>query len=325
VKIGLLAIGLGGTAVIALVAWFGARTIGQEVLQAGWAIPLTVALQALLLFLSAIAWRIAAGGAGPRLGRWFRIRWIRESVNSLLPVAQVGGNLVAIRLLVQRGLSGQVAGAAITVDLTLEVLTQFLFTLAGVIVLACISTDRSWAPWLEAGLVLMGLGLAALIVAQRVGLLRLVEWLGLWLQRRFPSMPVQGLKGLHQELLRLEANRRALLQAGGLHLFAWVLGTFETWLALTAMGQRPGFAEAFVIESLGMAGRSAGFAVPAGLGVQEGGFILVCGLFGFGPRTAIALSMLKRARELLIGVPGLLAWQWSEGRRLAARSRPPAV
>lgn len=324
-NLGLPAIGLGGVAVTALVAWFGALAIGQEVLQAGWAIPLTVALQALLLFLSAIAWRIAAGGAAPRLGRWFRIRWIRESVNSLLPVAQIGGNLVAIRLLVQRGLSGQVAGAAITVDLTLEVLTQFLFTLAGVIVLACISTDRSWAPWLEGGLVMMGLGLAAFITAQRAGLLRLVEWLGGRLQRVFPSMPVQGLKGLHEELLRLEANRGALLRAGGLHLFAWVLGTFETWLALTAMGQRPGLAEAFVIESLGMAARSAGFAVPGGLGVQEGGFILVCGLFGLGPHTAIALSMLKRARELLIGVPGLLAWQWSEGRRLFARSRPPAA
>ena len=123
------------------------------------------------------------------------------------------------------------------------------------------------------------------------------------------------------ELLHLQQNRRALLRASALHLSAWALGTGETWLALTAMGHPPGLAEAIVIESLGMAARSAGFAVPGGLGVQEGGFILVCGLFGLDADTAIALSMVKRARELLIGVPGLVAWQWSEGKRLRLRRR----
>jgi putative membrane protein len=324
VKLGLLAIGLGGAALTALVAWFGARAIGHEVLAAGWAIPFTVTWQAGQLFLSALAWRIVAGGGGPRLGRWFRIRWIREAVNSLLPVAQLGGNLVGIRLLVQRGLSGQIAGAATTVDLTLEALTQFLFTLAGVSVLACVSADRTWVPWLEGGLVMMGLGLAGFVVAQRIGLLRLVEYLGKRLQRLIPSLSVQGLTGLHRELLHLQGDHGALLRAGGLHLFTWTLGTAETWLALTAMSQQPSLAAAFVIESLGVAARSAGFAVPAGLGVQEGGFILVGGLFGLGPDTAIALSMVKRVRELLIGVPGLLAWQLSEGKRLFARSRPPA-
>jgi len=64
------------------------------------------------------------------------------------------------------------------------------------------------------------------------------------------------------------------------------------------------------------AARSAGFVVPGALGVQEAGFIVVCDLFGIPPDAAIALSMLKRARELVVGVPGLIAWQWSEGKRL---------
>lgn len=61
-----------------------------------------------------------------------------------------------------------------------------------------------------------------------------------------------------------------------------------------------------------MAVRSAGFAVPGALGVQEGGFILVGGLFGVGPDLALALSMVKRLRELIVGCSGLLLWQWSE-------------
>lgn len=87
------------------------------------------------------------------------------------------------------------------------------------------------------------------------------------------------------------------------------------------MGQHPSIAEAFVIESLVMAARSAGFAVPGALGVQEGGLILVCGLFGVPPDMAIALSMLKRLRELVVGIPGLIAWQLSEGKRLLRKRR----
>src|SRR5271165_1121253 len=91
-KFGLIAIAVGGAVLIGLVAWFGAQSIGKEVLEAGWVIPLTTALQLFQLFLSAAAWRVAVGTPRPKLGRYFRIRWIREGVNSLLPVAQLGGN-----------------------------------------------------------------------------------------------------------------------------------------------------------------------------------------------------------------------------------------
>jgi uncharacterized membrane protein YbhN (UPF0104 family) len=73
-----------------------------------------------------------------------------------------------------------------------------------------------------------------------------------------------------------------------------------------------------------MAARSAGFVVPGALGVQEGGFILVCGLFGIEADTAIALSMVKRLRELAIGLPGLVSWQVSEGKRLVQRRQRAA-
>jgi uncharacterized membrane protein YbhN (UPF0104 family) len=85
------------------------------------------------------------------------------------------------------------------------------------------------------------------------------------------------------------------------------------------MGAPVSLAQALVIESLGMAARSAGFVVPGALGVQEAGFILVCELFQIPADTAIALSMVKRVRELAVGLPGLVAWQWSEGKRLARR------
>ena len=328
-KFAFAAVALGGAVVIGLVSWFGVRSIGHEVLEAGWVIPITTALLFLQLYLSAAAWRITVGEPRPRLGRYFRIRWVREAVNSLLPVAQLGGNLVGIRMLVQRGVAGPVAAAGTTLDLTIEAVTQFLFTLAGFAVLIGAGTGAGpgagtsrpgAAPWVIWSMSVMGCGLLGFILAQRAGLLRLIEWLAARLTRLFPGLSVESVRGLHRELMRLHQDRTALAKATGLHLLAWVLGVIETWLALFAMGHLPSLSEAFVIESLGMAARSAGFAVPGALGVQEAGFIVVCELFGLGPDIAIALSMVKRARELLVGIPGLIVWQFAEGKRILTRS-----
>jgi hypothetical protein len=80
-----------------------------------------------------------------------------------------------------------------------------------------------------------------------------------------------------------------------------------------------GFATVLVIESLLYAARSVAFAVPNAVGVQEGAYILLGASFGLTPETALALSLLKRARDLTIGLPALAAWQLLESGRLWRR------
>jgi hypothetical protein len=81
------------------------------------------------------------------------------------------------------------------------------------------------------------------------------------------------------------------------------------------MGAPLGFGAVLVVESLLYAIRSVAFAVPNALGVQEGAYILLGGMFGVGPEVALALSILKRARDLALGLPALLSWQAAEGGR----------
>lgn len=323
-RFGVIAVAAGGAVVIGLVAFFGARAIGADVLRAGWAVPLTASLLFVQLWVSSVAWRISVGSSVPALSRWFLIRWIREAVNSLLPVAQLGGNILGIRLLMQRGVPGPLAGAGTTLDLTIEAVTQAFFTIAGFAALALTSPDQGWMDWVSGALVLLVLGVVGFIAAQRAGLMRLIEGAARLLRRVFPGLPIEAVEGLHAELMRLQGKPGALAAASSIHLAAWLAGTLETWLALWAMGVQVGgspvgWEAAFVIESLGQAARSAGFAVPGALGVQEAGLVLIGGLFGLTAEEAIALSMVKRARELLVGLPGLVAWQALEGRRLLRR------
>ena len=108
-----------------------------------------------------------------------------------------------------------------------------------------------------------------------------------------------------------------MLAACAIHLAAWLLNGVETWLTLRMTGVALGLAEGLVIDSLLYGMRSVAFIVPSALGVQEGGLILLCGLFGVGADAALALSLIKRARDVTIGVPILLAWQGLEGRRVS--------
>jgi uncharacterized membrane protein YbhN (UPF0104 family) len=119
---------------------------------------------------------------------------------------------------------------------------------------------------------------------------------------------------------QIDQSIKAIWRRGGVvfrYLFLWqTLQNFATsleiWLALYFLGARVTLTEAFVIESLIQAVSSAAFFVPGGLGVQEGGFILIGGALGLGPATCLALAGARRIRDLLVFAPGLVAWQVAE-------------
>jgi hypothetical protein len=80
-----------------------------------------------------------------------------------------------------------------------------------------------------------------------------------------------------------------------------------------------------MIERLVCAARSVAFAVPNALGVQEAAYALLTPLVGVGKEIGLAVSLLKRARDIAIGVPIVLIWQALEGRRVLASRDTGAV
>ena len=110
-------------------------------------------------------------------------------------------------------------------------------------------------------------------------------------------------------------KRRAVL-CGVLQFVAWGLGSIEVWLSLNFLGHPLPLGEAAMIEALIQGSASAAFAIPGALGVQEAGFLLFGGMLGLSPATAAALAVMRRCRDLLCYVPGLVVWQAHEGKRL---------
>jgi uncharacterized membrane protein YbhN (UPF0104 family) len=105
---------------------------------------------------------------------------------------------------------------------------------------------------------------------------------------------------------------------------AFCSGAFEIWFTLRLFGHPIGAGPAIVLESMTQALRHLAFVVPAGLGVQEASLMLFGHAFGISGELALSVSMAKRVREVLCGLPALLSWHWMEVRRLQDTVRDPA-
>lgn len=248
------------------------------------------------------------------------VRWIREGVNGLLPVAQVGGPVVAARLLAQRGVRASLAGASVVGDVGAEFITQALFTIIGLGFLLLGGHYGGELHWLIIGSLYLVASAVGFFYAQRVGLFRLVERFLDRLADRFPVLSMGDVKGLHDAVVEIHNNHRALATCAFWHFMSWVTGIGEVWLALYVLGHPVDWQTALVLESLGQAVRGAAFMIPGGLGVQEAGFVLLGSLYGLTAEVSIALSLCKRVRELVMGLPALATWQTMELRRMLGRN-----
>jgi uncharacterized membrane protein YbhN (UPF0104 family) len=122
-------------------------------------------------------------------------------------------------------------------------------------------------------------------------------------------------------LQQIWRNHRGLSASFFVHLAAVFFGAIEVWIVLAFMGHPIGVAQAVAIESLGQGSRAAAFVLPAGLGVQDGALIAACAIFGIPPEVALAMALIKRVPDLVLGVPALVGWQALEGKRLLAHGR----
>jgi putative membrane protein len=310
----LVGVGLG----IWLILHFGLEEVGEAFLSAGWQGMLAIsAVYFVSLALCAFAWRALLVKAPPNASLLFLwVRWLRDSTANLLAVVPAMGEVVAVRELMLHEIPLGMAAAATVVDLTMELASQLLYTLLGVTILIAEQPDNATGWWLAAGLAIGTVGLAGFIVAQHRGLFRFLETLPdrLGWTRAWGSW--SEAVGIHAGIEAIYKHRARVFANFALHLGGWFLGAGETWVALWFMGHPVTITEALVIESLVYALRSAAFVVPWAAGVQEGGYIMAGALFGLSPQVALGLSLLRRAREIITGVPSLIFWQFLEPWRL---------
>jgi putative membrane protein len=306
--------------VLALIGSEGFHKTGVALSTVGWGMLWVSLYRFVPMLFDAIAWRqlFPAGRRPPALSM-LTMRWVGESVNSLLPVAQVGGDVVRARLAAKRhGLPRSTAGAATVIDFTLALLAHAVFSFAGLGLLLARTGFSEPVAAFTVALLVGAILVSALHMAPRLGVFGLLARLVGRIARKDEKLRTLagGVHALDHQIVELHRRGLDVFVAFCLKLAGWVLRVFETWLIMRLMGYPIGFDEAYIIESLTAAIRSAAFFMPGGLGLQEGGIMLLGHIMGFPPNVSIGLAVVKRVREIMTGLPGLATWSYLESRDL---------
>ncbi len=297
-----------------LVAVFGADAVVRSFLAIGAeGFALVCLIQLALLAVMGIAWRGLVPG-GP-MASFVGARLVREAGSEVLPLSPIGGCVLGARVLMLAGVGAAVAAASTIVDLTLEFFAKLAYTGLGLVLLLSLRPGSAIAAPLAAGLGVASLAAIGFVAAQQRGINlfdRLVRRVG----RGWAERTALGAIALGGALRQCYARTTGLWFGFWLHLFCWIAATVQAWLALRLLGAPLNFRTVLVLESLLYAVRSFAVIIPIAVGLQEGAYVLIGAGFGLPPQTALALSLIKRARDLAIGLPALGVWQFVEGGRL---------
>ena len=323
---------VGGLLGLALFVWLFVRADFATLLRTwdrgGWPLLWLVPYRVGYFLLYAIGWRALLLPYDPqpraRFGYVFWVTTVRDAIDRLLPVASIGGAVAAVRLMRWRGLATTPVVVSVIVEILLTLIMMYAFTAMGLMLLLHL---RATGHDYHRVLVVFLLSLPVPVLTAV-----LLRYGSVFKRSHALLRPLVGERLLAEGAESLDSELRASLRrfwalaiAGGLQLLAFVSGAFEVWFALRLFGHPISVEAAIALESLSQAARYLAFIVPAGIGVQEAGLVLFGHMLGVGVDLALAVSMVKRLREVLCGVPSLVSWQWLEGRRLRVVAGSPGL
>lgn len=318
---------LGLVAITAAMAWSGFDSVLRAVLSIGFGgFLVVICCQMVVNGVLGLAWHAAF----PEIGylRLLGARMVRDAAATCLPFSQVGGMVLGVRATCFRaGSSGRAidlseATCANLVDITTEVMGQVVFVLLAVASLVAYQRSNPLVVPVICGAVFLVLGVAGFIWTQRNGGNLLRRFGGAFTRSMAGQWHDGLLSGMDTMQERLEAAWSRpwhIAASAAYHLVGWLGGAGMLWLTAGYLGVHLTFSHAVAVEGVACAIMSVGFLVPGSLGVQEGAYMALGHAFGIEASVSLGLSLLRRGRELVIGIPVLLIWQVLEMRGLRRR------
>ncbi|HTI03585.1 MAG TPA: lysylphosphatidylglycerol synthase domain-containing protein [Acidisoma sp.] len=312
---------LGGVLLaIGLVFLFGARHVLDALLSVGWwgFLALIGAQLGLTLFL-ALAWFLVVPKRTAGLfGILYWGRLVREAGGRFLPFLPVGGFVIGARAVSLTGMPMALSAASTLVDVASEFTAEVMFAALGLGILLVWQPHSDLILPLGAGIVIAALAAGTFIALPGRGT-RVVQKLAARIGAG-ESRALGSLDHMSSQFDAIYARKGAIIAAVLCHFCGWVASASVSWLAYHLLGAPITMSQALAIEALLRAALTITFFVPGNAGVQEAAYAALGAIFGLPVQISVAVSLISRARDLVVGVPPLLLWQWLEYRSLRRRS-----
>ena len=301
---------VGITVLAAIIARVGAGPVARSLASLG----LMGLLALVLIHLPVVAamsaaWRaVAVDVAGGSRLRFMWARLVRDGAAETLPFSQLGGFVLGLHALNLRGTEAVRGAISMGVDLVIELTAKLPYLIAGVLVLLTLAPSSHVLRPILLVLALTAIAVSIPVFARR-RIWRLLESaaraiLSRWASGAFIDPAIR--RAEIEAMLEDSLGRRTRVLAGFIvHLICWVVGAAELWVLFALLGQRIGALQALAIDSIVAGFRSFAFMIPAAAGVQEASFVFAGAPFGVPATTAVAASLARRARDLVLGVTTL--------------------
>ena len=249
----------------------------------------------------------------PPFKELFLALWIGRAINTLLPVATIGGEIAKARLLILWGKPATNVSASVLVDKTVQALALIPWAIIGVALLIYLAVDNKLAMLLMLGTLLLSLGITVFIFFQKAGIFSLVAGMvgkfntsDNWGEIKLKASDVDKFVN------EIYSNKKRFTISIFWRTLGLILQTSEVWLGCYLLGYQISIIEALMLKSLTSIITDIAFIIPNGYGIQEGGYLMLGVLIGLTPEFSLALSLATRIRELIVDLPGLLYWQYIE-------------
>jgi len=308
---------LGVLGMIVLVSYFGFGNITSAVGNVGWAqFSAIVGWQLLLFVILGLAWDAIMPPLAIKR-TWVLIwgRMVRDASANCLPFSQLGGFVFGARAVTLHGIEWHTATASTIVDVTAEFLAQITFAMLGVGFLLARAPKSNLAVPAEVGIGIAVVAGVAFVTLQK-GVAPLFARIGARIAGNRLGDAQARVEVLQSEMNLIYGHTGRLVLGYGLHLIGWLGTGVAGWITYRALGVPIDFDDALAIEALLSALAAVTFLVPVNAGVQEAGYAGLGAVFGVAPELSLAVSLVRRARDIVVGVPILLLWQYFEVRRL---------
>jgi len=310
-----------------LIAWQGVGEVSDIILASGWPIFLVPLAWSPTVVLGTMTWRLLfEPGKEPCFKDAFMALWMGRAINTLLPVATIGGEVVKARMLILWGYPKAESSASVVVDKTVQVFGVIIWGLIGVSLLVHYSVEQEMIAAALTGFAVLGAGVAGFVLVQKTGMVRFM------VNSAHKLTKADYFENLKDGAERVDGCVRATYARPGRlalatfwRVLALVLQTAEVWAAAYVLGHPISVMEAMFLKSMTSTLSDVAFVIPNAYGIQEGAFVVLGAMIGLPPDLMLAISLSIRIRELLVDVPGLVVWQHAEGHHFFKNRKLPAA
>jgi glycosyltransferase 2 family protein len=246
------------------------------------------------------------------LYRLFQVRLCGEAFNAITPLAGMGGEPIKVLLLKHYNKVARTdATTSLILAKSINALTLIMFLCIGFyFALKSPYLGATYKSTASCGLILLSIGMGLFLLIQRYKITStIIDLIPNQRLRAWAASKLTIILEIEDKLAFFYTEKKKrLLLASILALSNWIMGIFEIYFTLLFIGEPINIVDALIIETATQLVRTTAFFVPSGIGVQESTFVLVGSALTGSPASALATALIRRTREIIWIVWGILTF-----------------